>query len=85
MLKKLVELKFNAASTGIYCLADAIEIKKQNKFIKMVELYKIIGEKYKIKWTCIERKIRHCIETSNNEYNQMKNVEVITILSILFD
>jgi hypothetical protein len=81
-LKKIIDLKFNASSIGIYFLADAVEIRKENHFIKMGEIYKTLEKKHNKKWKAVERNIRHCIKSSKNEYKDDKVNEVVNALAI---
>ena len=83
MLKKLVEMNFNAGVKGIYFLAEAIQIKKENIMLGITDIYNLIAEKNNSSWQKIERNIRTCITTSSNKYKNLSNLKVIGALAII--
>ena len=83
MLKKLVEMNFNAGVKGIYYLAEAIQIKKENIMLGITDIYNLIAEKNNSSWQKIERNIRTCITTSSNKYKNLSNLKVIGALAII--
>lgn len=83
MEKKLIELNFETSGHGIHYLAEAIRIKKENKFIGYCEIYNRVAKKYNETSSRVERCIRHCVSVSKNEYRGNTNGQVISTLAIL--
>lgn len=83
MEKKLVEMNFKAENNGLYYLAEAVKIKKENKLIRYCEIYKKIAEKYNVTYYAVERCLRYCIRNSNNLFKLDTVSNVISRLAIL--
>ena len=81
MKNKLLELGFKAL-TGVYYLAEAVEYKIKFPLATVSEIYDVISIKYKVSFHCVERCIRHVIQTSKTNYKEMTNKQTITSLAI---
>ena len=75
--KKLINLGFKTGGLGFIYLIDAIELMRDNLTIKTCVLYETVAVKNNTISRSVERAIRHVKETSNNEYKDMKNNEMI--------
>lgn len=81
MVKKLLNMGFKPL-TGIYYLADAIEIKNKNPFESIGNIYVSLAKKYNVKLCTIERNIRTVIQISDTKYKKLSNNIAINTLLI---
>ena len=81
MVKKLLNKGFKPL-TGIYYLADAIEIKYKDPFESMGNIYMMLAEKYNVKSYTIEKNIRTVIQNSDTKYKKLSNNIAINTLLI---
>ena len=63
-----VPVKFH----GFWYIIDALqEMDNWNlRYLKVTELYRIVGKRYGVKWTAVERDIRHSLRTARKNGNK---------------
>lgn len=57
---------------GYWYIIDALqEMDNWNlRYLKVTELYRIVGKRYGVKWTAVERDIRHSLRTARKNGNK---------------
>lgn len=64
--KVLSVLGVDPSCCGYFYIKDAVEILREDKFIKMMALYHLLGKRYDKTPSSIERGMRHAIEKAFN-------------------
>jgi hypothetical protein len=66
MYKTLLELGCKPSLKGFKYLQSAINYVMENPDTYMGDVYYTVAQEYKIKWSCVERCMRHCIQVASS-------------------
>ena len=68
MEKKLLDMNFYC-DVGVYYLADAIRLRKENRYMRIVDIIKKMSAKSGRSAVSVETAMRRCLKRSENEYS----------------